>query len=203
MSEGQPLDQRVIEALTKKPATSAEVDAVRKDAAAAYADLTAEADAADVASLSPLATFAQAGDLRQKAADLRFQGDRLEASIAALDQRISVLRGEEAAVRASAARAQRQAELDALVDEIRRTYPPIVRELTRLAKLIQESSLGSEAEALARGLPANFYAPDGPAMRIAEIRLPLPSSSRCAWESRFIGGEVAYHGLNVPVTEEA
>jgi len=191
LSSDTPLDERIVAALTKS-CTVEEAAAVRTAAEEALADLSAEADAADVASLSPLATRGQAEEWRGKATELRFEADRLEASVSALSVRLANLRDAERKATENIERSAARAERDRLAVEISTQYPRIVRELTMLAKRIAESDdrcaaagiLNHEgsAEAIGRGVPGNFYLPGGsPVQRIHEIRPPLPNGRHAAW----------------------
>jgi hypothetical protein len=197
-----PLDERVVDALTK-PATHQEVAAVRDAAEHDLAGMLAEADAADAASLSPLATRAQATELRTKANDLRFEADRLEASVSALNARILDLREAERANGAAERLAVVTKERDELAAEIARDFPQIVGKLTHFAKRIAEVDAQcmpeglASAETIGRGIPANFYEGGSPVMRIGEMVVPLPDKGgRYAWGSGgALGVQLVYPGL--------
>jgi hypothetical protein len=197
------LDERIVGILTK-PCRSAEAAETRAEAEEELSRVTAEADAADIASLSPLATAADAHKLRAKAADLRFEGDRLEAQVSALSARVADLKDEERRSVEQAERDDAIAERDRLAADIAAEYPGIVRSMTELVKRIEESDqrllrcgVHESAEAIARGMPANFYRNLAPLIRLRDARLSLPDGTRQAWDYNGANMERVWPGLDV------
>ena len=196
-----PLDEQIVATLTGI-CTSEQAAAVLADAENVLRDLTKQADAADVASLSPLASSAEAKRLRTEASDHRFEADRMEASVSALSARIADLKDAEREVREEAQRVATEKKRDELAADIAATYPRIVADLTALVKRIEDAgSIGASAEAIGRGVPANFYIGSSPVMRIGDIIFPMPNSDRLAIDRR-IGGTVWY-GLETDAAEAA
>jgi hypothetical protein len=199
------LDERIVDALTKH-CTSLDTAAVQREAEDELSRVTAEADAADVASLSPLATAKDAHQLRAKAADLRFEADRLNAQVAALNARFTELRDAERRSAADAERAAAIAERDKLADDIAAQYPAIVWQMTDLVKRIVESdarlarsSVRETAESIARKCPPNFYA-IGPISRLQDISLPMPCEPGwAAWQEAMDGWH--WRGLTIDVPQ--
>ncbi|WP_277968202.1 hypothetical protein [Sphingomonas echinoides] len=195
MSKPIPLDEQIVAALTSA-CTSAAAAAVLEDAERLLTDLTKQADAADVASLSPLATSTEARTLRREAEDRRFDADRMEASVSALSARVSELEGEERSAARDAARIAAIAERDALASEIAEEYPRIVFALTSLAKRIAENdelcrlnSITESAEAIGRGVPTNFYVGGTCTLhRIGDMKVGMPTSGHMAWDADGTGG---------------
>jgi hypothetical protein len=188
-----PLDERIVAAL-KNECTSAEVATIRADAEEELARIGAEANSIEAATLSPLATNAQAQSLRAKATDLRFDADRLEASVGGLTVRIAELKDAEWRRTSEEKRQAALADRDALAAEIAQEYPRVVAWLTGIVKRIHLSGLGDSAEAIGRGVPANFVASDGGVMRLGDIQLPLPDSAHLAWGPTWDGG-MQWRGL--------
>lgn len=197
----EALDQRIIAALTTATA-STDVKAALDDARAAMKAAAEAAVHAELESLNPLATAADADALRREAGDKRFQSDRLEASVSALDVRFEELAEAERSARTTARHGQVLARRDELAADIADQYPLIVGQLTALAKRIEESDaelqrehLSPSAEALGRGCPPNFYdRSGGPLTRIVNMFVPMPADSRGAWEAAHDGGR-RWHGL--------
>jgi hypothetical protein len=201
--EQPPLDQHIVDVLTRDCSADAAA-AVRELAERALAGLVGEADAADVASLSPLANRQQAADLRSKATDLRFEADRLEASVSALCARVAELRELEESDYKQQQRNAALAERDALAGEIADRYPMLIAELTSLAKRIAESDtrckavgITESAEAIGRNVPAIFYLGGGPIMRIGQGRLPMPFGKGLAWGPDSRGMYIEYPGIEL------
>lgn len=195
------LDQAVIDVLSK-PCTAAHARAVLDRAEEERGSLQTEADAADVASLSPLATRAHALELRGKANDLRFEADRLDASVSALSVRLDELeKGEARSIRRREADAA-TVERDALAADIAEKYPRIVKTLTQLVQRIhasdarcQAAGLRDIAENIARG-PLFGLSVLNPPMRLQDIRLPLAKKGGYwAWDDTVHTGP-RYMGLD-------
>jgi hypothetical protein len=197
------LDERVAKALSE-PCNSAEAQAVLEAAEAEFRTLEAKADALDGEALSPLLSLPEAVAKRAAASDLRFQSDRLDASVSALRARVSELRQSEAKAERDAARDAAIEERDELAGEIAERYPVIVRELTSLAMRIEASDqrckavgIHESAEAIGRSVPAGFHIPGkGNVPRIANINLPMPEDTRLAWGRETIVGPVIYRGAD-------
>lgn len=202
MSNPATLDKRIVNALTK-PLMAHEARAVLTEAEAVFADLERNADELDAKALSPLLDSAEARTIRQQAAELRFESDRLDAGVSALRARVSELEEAEA-------EATRQKEYDAallerdkLAGEIAKEYPRIVRELTALVKAIAENEercqaagITDKAEAIGRGVPGNFYQVGGsPITRLRDINLPMPDGRGHPWKSPNMLGRPTYQGL--------
>lgn len=196
-----PLDEQIV-AVLRGTCTSEQAALVLADAERELSDLTQRADAADVASLSPLATAAEAKKLRTEASDHRFEADRMEASVAALQARVADLKDAEVEARRQADIDAVRAVRDALAADIAKEYPPIVRALTSLAKRIHDNDkeckrVGIDgAESIGRGVPANFYMNFGPVYRIIDRAIPLPAGKRLAWEETMKG--YAWFGIDEP-----
>ena len=159
MAKTVPLDEQIIATLTGL-CKSDQAAAVLADAEDVLRDLTGQADKADVASLNPLATAAEARTHRQKANDARFEADRMEASVAALQSRLADLKDAEAEARRDAARLEAMNVRDALAAEIAKEYPRIVATMTDLVKrigecdeLCRQSGIRDSAEAIGRDCP--------------------------------------------------
>lgn len=188
MAKPIPLDEQIIAALTR-PCRSDEARSVLDSALTALRDLSARADEADVASLNPLAPAREAMAHRSRAGDLRFEADRLDASVSALRERVDELSDAEAAVRTEAAEAAVRATRDELAAEIARDFPNIIFQLTSLAKRITENDHDiarlhmniPSAEAIGRGISPNFYEAGTPLRRIAAISCPMPQGPWPAW----------------------
>ena len=195
------LDGRIVKALSE-PSTSEEAQEVLTAAEAEFRTLEQRADALDVEALSPMLHKADALAKRSEAADLRFDSDRLDASVSALRDRVARLREAEAAAVRKAERDAAVEERDELAGEIAERYPAIVRELTGLAERIAASDarckavgIAESAETMGRGLPASFHIPGrGTAGRIGDINLPMPADVLLAWSVDRLGGSVTYRG---------
>lgn len=200
-----PLDEQIVAVLTQN-CTSDQAAAVLADAKHVLTDLIKRADEADIASLNPLATTTEAREIRQAASDHRFEANRMEASVTALEARVAELKNAEAD-------AARQAKYDAAVKvrnelaaDIARDYPRIVSELTMLAKriiecdqLCKENGINESVEVPGRGLKTGFYEGLGaPIGKIRDIHLPLPANARLAWRhnSDLTGSRYEYPGLD-------
>jgi uncharacterized protein YhaN len=201
MSKPIPLDEQIVAALTEA-CTSEQAAAVLSDAQALLTDLTKQADAADVASLSPLATAAKARELRQAASDHRFEADRMEASVSALEARLADLKADEAAARREAEFNRVLKIRDELAADIAKKYPAIVATMTDLVKrivecdtLCQKVGIREGAESIGRGCPPNFYVGTAPLLRLADTVLPMPSGQLIAWEHNSFVGGWRWHGL--------
>lgn len=191
MAKPIPLDEQIVATLTGE-CTSDQAANVLTLAERLMADLVKQADAADVASLNPLATSTEAHALRRSASDQRFDADRMEASVSALRARLADLKDAERRGREKAAYDAAIRVRDELAAEIATEYPAIVHRLTALAKRIVASDelcrvnrITETAEALGRGIPANFYDKNAPIMRITEAKLPMPQGHRLAWGANF------------------
>lgn len=202
MATSKPLDEQIVAVLTI-PCTSEAAATVRGATERALADMIAEADAADAASLSPLATDAQAHEMRQRANELRFKADRFEAQVGALTARVSEMMEAE---RRSADQAERDAameERDELTADIARDYPRIVRELTLLAKRTIQSDARLKraalhvqtAESIARGMSPHYDVRRPNALWIRNIVLEMPFEARRAWEDK--GAGMMWPGLDI------
>lgn len=205
-----PLDERIVQVL-RGICTCLEASAVLRDAEASLTELTAKADAADVASLSPLATSAQAHELRQRAGDYRFEADRMEASCSAIRARIEDLRELEARQQAEQRYAEARAERDALAQHITERLPGLLDELVVMIDRIAESraqviaanrdlpegaELLEEAETIARG--------DGDWRRfnsLLDMKVPAFDTKAClrpigvGWDSAPFATAMALRGL--------
>ena len=188
MSKPIPFDEQIVATLTTD-CTSVQAAEVLDEAQKVLADLTKQADAADVASLSPLASSAEARKLRQTANDYRFEADRMEASVSALTSRLADLKDAEAANRRQADADAVRAIRDKLAADIAKDYPGIVQALATLTKRIIESDrecarvgIRETAEAIGRGIPASFYANMAPIHRIQDRAPGMVTGNRLAWE---------------------
>jgi hypothetical protein len=207
MSKAIPLDEQIVATLTGI-CTSQQAASVLAEAKRTLIDLTKQADAADVSSLSPLATGAQARELRQKASDHRFEADRMEASISALEARAADLKDAEARVRREARLKEVKAVRDALAADIARDYPRIVGDLARLAKEIVENDmlcaevgLRDSAELIGRGLTGIGYVDNTPVRRIQDIKIQMPASGSDAYGETTDGW--FWSGLELAPQDEA
>lgn len=196
-----PLDQRIVETLTQ-PCTSSDVAAVLADAQEHFAGLEARAEAADNESLSPLLSMVDAAEKRRIASELRFESDRMDASISALKTRGAELRDAEQAEALAELRAAAIEERDALAADIAREYPGIVKALTTLAKRIADNDarcldvgVSASAEAIGRSVPEGFYHNGAEIMRIQRAVLPMPDGVWPAWS--FTGSGMVWRGLNL------
>lgn len=200
MTKPVPLDEQIVAALTG-PCTSDQAQAVLANARAILAELTQRADKLDVDSLSPLATATEARAKRNEASDHRFEADRMEASVSALEVRVADLRDEEAAKRRDADKAAVMAVRDELAADIAEHYGPLIERLTSLAKRIYENDaecarvgIRETAEAIGRGMPANFYSGGTPLVRIMDRAPSTVEGTRLAWDFDHMAG-VRWHGL--------
>ena len=195
MSAIAPLDQQIIAALTL--ATSSEAASkVLVAAEERLRELSVEADNLDNESLSPLLTKSDADQKRQEAADLRFESDRMDASVSALRVRISKLQDAERVASYEASRDAARDERDQLIKDIRKQYPIAVRIITDLVKRINEAELGTEAEAVAREVPGSFSSMQGGStFRLHTLNLPMPTGFQMAWEEPLMHVGFLYHGL--------
>lgn len=196
MPKSISLDEAIVAVLTGL-CTSEQAAAVLADAEAVLRDLTSQADAADVASLDPLATSAQARKLRTEAGDHRFEADRMEASVSALSARLADLKDAERAARRQAEMDAVRARRDALAADIAEQYPDIVAKLTSLVQRIVANdtecarfSLES-AEAIGRGIPASFYSNLGPVIRIQDRAPATVDGMRLAYDHSISGWQYA------------
>ncbi len=202
METPENLHQTIVATLTQD-CTAADAESALGRAQQA---LEAAAEVAEVAEweiLSPLLTTAQAEQKRKTAADAQFAAERLQASVTALTERVEALRDAERAAAAEAKRASAIAERDALVADIRKHYPKIVRQLTELVHRIEISdgrcaaaglSHDSCAEAIARNVPPTFY--DGePIVCLKSIKLPMPTGDGKAWRQGNLLAGTEWPGL--------
>jgi hypothetical protein len=208
MDKTIPLDEQIV-AVLRQACTSDQAAAVLADARRELADLIKRADAADVASLNPLATGAEARKLRNEANDHRFEADRMEASVSALDARLSELRSAEVRAQRQAEERDIIAERDELAADIAREYPKIVATLTALAKRgvendqrIANASLRNvlPAELVARGLTGH-YVNHSPVLRLHQIKIQMPDAAWLAFGESIDGWD--WRGLSLAETAEA
>jgi ClpP class serine protease len=190
----------------KKTMPSEEADALLKQVRREALGMKGKVEAARAASLDPHASTAQAQARRAEAADLQFEADRLGAIDTALAKRVDELRQAEEYARQQFAHDAALKERDELAADIAAEYPVIVRRLTELVKRINDSDdrckrvgIYESAEALGRGIPANFRDLRGPLPRIAETLLPMPADVTLAWESTFAG--FRWNGLTLPAPD--
>lgn len=155
--------------------------------------------------LSPLLAMQEAVAQRAAANDLRFESDRLDASVSALRARVADLRQAEAQAVHNAERDAALAERDELAGDIAEHYPKLVRQLTDMAARIEASDarckaigIAESAEAIGRGVPSSFYIEGrGGVQRIGAASLPMPADVYPAWGCDTLGGPVIYRGLDV------
>jgi hypothetical protein len=208
MTRTVPLDEQII-AVLRGVCTSEQAAAVLADAQRELSDLTQRADAADVASLSPLATAAQAKALRAEASDHRFDADRMEASCSALEARLADLKDAERQAAREAEERDILRERDELAADIAREYPKLVATITALAKRGIENDQRIErammrgtlpAEIIGRGLPGH-YVQNSPVLRLHDIKIQMPGSSWMAFGSDISGWN--WRGLELADQGEA
>lgn len=208
MSQPIPLDEQIVASLTEIWPSN-QVAAVLSSARRALSDLTRRADAADVDSLSPLATAVEAKRLRDEAGNHRFDADRMEASVSALEARVAEMQSAEKRARREAAMADALKERDELAADIAREYPNLVLQVTQLAKRIVENDARLEqaglkpheqsAELKGRGLPG-WYVQHSPVHRIQDIKMQMPASPWFGIDTTSI--EVAFRWRGLELAQE-
>lgn len=196
MAKPMPLDQQIVSALTTKT-DSATIQLVIRDAETELRRLTGEVDTLQNDSLSPLLTRTEADEKRVSAADLQFEADRMDASLAALRNRLDEVTAQERKQAEDARHAAAIKERDELIADIRDQYPQAVRIITNLVRRIENAEMGSEAEAMARECAGTFRSSAGPIQRMREIHLPMPVGAAMAWDFGRIGRALSYPGASL------
>jgi hypothetical protein len=200
------LSHRAATAL-RETISSADATAILADVNAAIIQRSADLAKIRETSLDPLITDLEAQRLRQSAADIGFEVERLARLERAVTERVNALRSEERRAADKAETADAISERDQLAAVIADRYPQIVGEMTDLVRRIEASDSRLKAcgehgsgEALGRGVPGNFYG-IGPILRLRDSKLPMPDGT-AAWSLSMITG-VKWPGLSLlkPVEE--
>jgi len=200
-----PLDEQIVASLTEVW-PSGQVAAVLASARRELSDLTRRADAADVASLSPLATAIEAKKLRDEAGNHRFDADRMEASVSALEARLAEMKGAENQARRDAERRDALKARDELAADIAREYPRLVATITTLAKRVTENDAllaragvnasAQSAELIGRGL-TGWYVQGTPVHRLQDVKIQMPNSGHYAIDTSAAGSPTRWLGLDL------
>jgi hypothetical protein len=205
MTKSIPLDEQIVASLTEVW-PSEQVAAVLASARAELSDLTRRADAADVASLNPLATAAEAKKLRTEGGNHRFDADRMEASVSALEARVTQMEAREQRARREARQAEALKERDELAAVIAREYPRLVATITVLAKRVTENDARLDqaglrpseysAELIGRRL-TGWRVQDTPVHRIQDIKIQMPNGPHFSIDTTGIGIPFRWFGLEL------
>jgi hypothetical protein len=174
----QNLEKRIAAALATD-ATSAEIATLIVEV---DVPLLAAIDAAERERIKAYDPTIDAQKARQSLADAEFGRDRLQAALAALQQRLQELREQEYSARWHGEYGQVEAECHALAAELREIYPAVQSKLVDLLSRIKACDAAVSC--------ANGSAPDGVAQRLREVELVARNLERFTRDEPSITNEL-------------
>ena len=193
----KPVVERIADAVRSEVTTAAELQTLWDEASNMRRGMAeAEADCMKQA-LDPSNSVAEARTSRQSAEDFAHGGRRLDAAIAAVDERLPVQKAAEHRERIMPAYLAYKLERTQFALRIAERWPKLTAEMIELLHGIDkfdqtppceipdgEDPLRISVEAMARGISGNFHTaetPPRPLVRLGQARLPNFKSPDFAW----------------------
>lgn len=192
----KPLNERIAAVLASGGSTGA--NRVRlSDIEALIVEARAEIEALSTSAAKAMADsldFTLHEDDRETAATLaerhRRSAQALNVAVDSMVEHLAERRNSESAKATEARKAEILAERDQLAQALREEWPKLERRMVELLAAIEASDAAMaaarindlSAEAVARGLPGNFYDRGAPLRRLGSIKLPsFADGHRSAW----------------------
>jgi chromosome segregation ATPase len=181
------LEERIFRAFADGATSSGVADLIAEAEAAVVAS-GEEAEAARTSALNPTLAAADVAAARREMEDASFRRDRMQEAVRRLGERLREVKAQEEQARRQVLYDAALVERDKLAGELAEVYPPLAEKLADLAARIAENDAAIErvdrklpdgatwiagAEAVARGVPANFVSGVSNVPRLTrDLRLP-------------------------------
>jgi chromosome segregation ATPase len=177
------LEERIFRAFADGATSSGVADLIAEAEAAVVAS-GEEAEAARTSALNPTLAAADVAAARREMEDASFRRDRMQEAVRRLGERLREVKAQEEQARRQVLYDAALVERDKLAAELAEVYPPLADLAARIAendaaiervdrKLPDGATWIAGAEAVARGVPANFVSGVSNVPRLTrDLRLP-------------------------------